>query len=79
MMVNPNQLTLKKVLEQAQKLPSAEKATLISTLLTTSELSVVLRSSHQSEYVIRQIGLMSAEELSEVIYAIAERVASFSG
>lgn len=77
-MADLNKATLERIFEQAQKLPIGDKATLINKLLTTSELSVVSSSSHLNKSVVSQISTMSGRELSEVIYAIAERIADFS-
>ena len=73
-MTDMNQANVEQILEQAKKLPSDDKATLISELLNTSELVVGFSSSYFSDSIVKQISMMNAKELSEILHAVAERI-----
>lgn len=73
-MTDMNHANVEQILEQAKKLPSDDRATLISELLNTSELVVGFSSSYFSDSIVKQISMMSAKELGEILHAVAERI-----
>jgi hypothetical protein len=69
--------TLEEILPVLESLPVEEKAKLIQRLIgKQSGLSVVLGSSHLHGSIIEVINMMSCDELSEILKAIAQRITS---
>jgi hypothetical protein len=69
--------TLDEVLPVVEDLPVEEKAKLIQRLIgKQSGLSVVLGSSHLHDSIIGLISMMSRDELSEILKAVAQRITS---
>ena len=68
MEIQTDKISLGQILEQTSELSDECKPELISGLLANSGLSVI--------FVIMQINLMGPDELSQILHAVAERIAS---
>ena len=68
MEIQTDKISLDQVLEQAERISDKCKPELISGLLANSGLSVI--------FVIMQINVMGSDELSQILHAVAERIAT---
>jgi len=69
--------TLEEILPVVESLPVGEKSELVQRLIGKhSGLNVVLGSSNLCDSIIGLISMMSRDELSEILKAIAQRITS---